>query len=333
MEVNKLDSREVLLMLFGLPLMVTLIVLLSIAVGHYVTTRSDRPTNVTVSAPAVSIPAPQVHLTAPAPKIDVNVPQAAPPVVNVSTPPAKVTVLDRREYNPQPVPPTQPVPPLHAAPDFNALVSPVRLTAAPAQNSDALPAPADPASATSAAPSTPAQNTATQPGESRTDNPDNNADNSGNAGTQDLQSIPVSAEQHKSSANTPRSRRVNFSEEELTLDTLYRYAEKYIDSYCRKNKLDPVQEGLKWNRKWKQNVEQAIADNIDTSEQTYINRMVLQKRDCFDIEKANPDQIVEGCRIMLRYRDGQLAWLQAMRDAATNENIKKTLVFLAAGAP
>mgnify|MGYP003394625205 CR=1 FL=1 len=70
MEVNKLESREVLTMLFGLPIMVTMIVLASIAVGHVVTARSDRPTNVTVAAATPNL---QVNVpTAPAPNIHVD---------------------------------------------------------------------------------------------------------------------------------------------------------------------------------------------------------------------------------------------------------------------
>ena len=50
-----------------------------------------------------------------------------------------------------------------------------------------------------------------------------------------------------------------------------------------------------------------------------------------DEADLNDEKICEACRIMLRYRDGQLAWLQAMKDALTNENLKKTMAFLAQG--
>ena len=50
MEVSKLEGREVLTMLFGLPIMITVIVLASITVGHIVTVRSNIPTQVNVSA-------------------------------------------------------------------------------------------------------------------------------------------------------------------------------------------------------------------------------------------------------------------------------------------
>ena len=275
MEVNKLESREVLVMLFGLPVMVTIIVLASIAVGHLVTARSDRPTNVTVSAatPKVDVnvpqgPAPVITVT---PKVDVNVPQAPPPAVNISAPPAVVTVLDRRAEETEP-------------PDETPI--------------QALPQPGAMPAVVPAAPSSPAEAP---------------------------KATPVSApvEGNKTSRL--------LKDEELTLDTLYAYAERYVESYCRKNKLDAQAESRKWNERWKQRVDQAINDGTDSSEQTFINRTVVAKRNCFDLEKATPEQIVEGCRMMLRYRDGQLAWLQAMKDAITQENMKKTLVFLAAG--
>src|SRR5438128_65286 len=103
MEVNKLESREVLIMLFGLPVMITLIVLVSIGVGHWVTTRSDRPTNVTVSPsqPKIEVnvpqgPAPQVNVSSAPPSVAVNVPSAPPPTINVTPPPAVVTVIPGR---------------------------------------------------------------------------------------------------------------------------------------------------------------------------------------------------------------------------------------------
>jgi len=276
MEVNKLETREVLVMLFGFPVMVTTIVLASIGVGHLVTTRSDRPTNVTVSAatPKIDVnvpqgPVPQVNVSAP--RVDVNVPQMQPPAVNVTTPPAVVTVLDRRAEETEPLDAT----PLHTLPN----PADIKKGATPRTHIDAPKA------------------------------------------------IPVSAP----AENNKTSVRPGATTEDLSLDTLYRYAERYVESYCKKNSLDAPVEMKQWNERWKQRVEQAIADGTDSSEQTFINRTVVAKRNCFDLEKASPEQIVEGCRIMLRYRDGQLAWLQAMKDAITQENMKKTLVLLAAG--
>lgn len=260
MEVTKIESSDVWKVVFGLPIMLTLIVLASIYTGHYITTLSDRPTNVHVASAApkidVNVPqalAPHVTVSPSIAKIDVNVPNQPAPIINVSTPPAVVTVLDKRE----------PEKPIAAPPVPKAAPAPIPV-AAPA-----------PANGSAVAPS--------------------------------------------------------FKDEDLTLDTLYLYAEKYVESYCQKNNLDPVKEKEVWFKKWKQASDQAITDGTDSSEQSYINRVVIQKRDCFDIEKATPAQIAEGCRIMLRYRDGKMAWLQALKDAATNEHLKKTLVFLAAG--
>ena len=266
MEVTKIENSDVWKLLFGLPIMLALIVLVSISVGHLITARSDRPTNVQVSAAAPKIdvnvpsaPAPHVTVSPSQAKIDVNVPAQTAPIVHVSTPPAVVTVLEK--IKPEPL--FAPVP----------------------TESKSSPEPVVP----KAVPMPP-------------------------------KTVP------KEAVTVPA-----FKDEDLTLDTLYLYAEKYVESYCKKNSLDPATEKDRWLKKWKQSSDQAVTDGIDSSEQSYIDRIVVQKRDCFDIEKATPEQIVEGCRIMLRYRDGKLAWLKALRDAATNEHMKKTLVFLAAG--
>ncbi|HYG74269.1 MAG TPA: hypothetical protein VEK08_04615 [Planctomycetota bacterium] len=290
MEVNKLESKEVLIMLFGLPVMVTIIVLASIGVGHWVTTRSDRPTNVHVAAasPKVEVnvpqaPAPQVNVSSVPPNVDVKVPPAPPPTINVTTPPPVVTVVNRTEERAEARPAAKPAAKPEAKP---AVAEPAPPTTAPAL----IPVKAEPAK-------------------------------------NDPQPIKASYAPETSNPVQPTI----WKDEDLTLDTLYKYAEKYIESYCQKRNLDPVAENKKWLNKWQQNVEQAIKDNTDQDEQSYINRIAITKRECFDIEKATPEKIVEGCRIMLRYRDGQFAWLQAMKDAVTSENMKKTLVFLAAG--
>jgi len=264
MQVNQLEGSEVRLYLFGFPIMVTLIVLTSMFIGHVITTRSDRPTNVVVTpaVPKIDVnvpqgPAPRVEVTAATPRVDVNVPQAAPPTINVSTPPAVVTVIREGEKVEKPVM----TPPVQVKPVVVPMQSPAS-TLAPDKKVNAAPA---------------------------------------------------------------------FRDDELTLDTLYRYAEKYIESYCRKNGLDVAAEGERWNKKWQRSLDQAMADNTDSGEQSFINRVAVEKRTCFDIEKATPEQVVEGCRIMLRYRDGKLAWLKAMQDAVTSDGLKKTLVFLAAG--
>lgn len=139
-----------------------------------------------------------------------------------------------------------------------------------------------------------------------------------------LAPIPVKAEEPQKTSAVP-------AEENLTLDTLYKYAERYIRSYCEKNSTDYETEQNKWLKKWQQSLQTAINDGIDADEQAYLSRIVIQQRDCFDIEKAAPEKICQGCRLLLRYRDGRLELLQAMKDALTGENIKKTMSFLAAG--
>jgi hypothetical protein len=305
MEVNKLESKEVLIILFGLPVMITLIVLASIGVGHVVTTRSDRPTNVTVAAatPTIEVnvpqqPAPKIQVSATVPNVDVNVPQALPPTINVTTPPAVVTVLERGEKSSAKLVSTE------------AVEKTIPVTASPDTTTN--------------------DNKAIKPTETKpAETPPNLTPESG--------SPAPSSEPSKKTSDAPTgssgvAQKLNVRDEDLTLETLYDYAEKYIESYCQKNNLDVSSESTKWMKRWNQGVEQAIRDNTDSDEQSYINRVTITKRECFDIEKATPEKIVEGCRIMLRYRDGQFAWLKAMRDAVTNESLKKTLVFLSAGA-
>jgi len=119
-------------------------------------------------------------------------------------------------------------------------------------------------------------------------------------------------------------------DEDISLDSFYALMTKYIDAYSSKKGLNPTEENKRWMKRWMDNVEQAMADG-DSSEQQYINRVTIAKRDCFNIEKAEVSKVVEGCRILLRYRDGGFTWLSAMREALTRENLKKTLVFLNAG--
>lgn len=137
--------------------------------------------------------------------------------------------------------------------------------------------------------------------------------------------LPVKTEKTSSATTLP-------IDEETSIDTLYKTAESYIASYCAKNKLDSAAENRKWNAKWQSRVEQAINDNTDSSEQNYINRTVIAERANFLMDKATPEQIVEACRLFLRYRDGGFTMLAAMNEALTKDNLKKTVVFLAAGA-
>lgn len=149
---------------------------------------------------------------------------------------------------------------------------------------------------------------------------------------------PTTNPSHSEAAPAPspvqvvaKPEQVVFRTEDLTLGTLYQYAEKYIDSYCTKNHLDARAEAIRWNRSWQSQLDTALADGSANDEQAFMNRIIVNKRDCLDLERATPEKIVEGCRLMLRYRDGNLTLLQALQDQVTGENLRKGLVFLAAG--
>jgi hypothetical protein len=115
-KVATIQSRHILWMAFGLPLMTAAISMGSMYLGHLITTQSDRPTNVVVqpaqSAVQVNVPQAkppvievrpseaqvQVHVPQSAPPtVTVTTPQAAPPNITVNPPPATVTVIERKE--------------------------------------------------------------------------------------------------------------------------------------------------------------------------------------------------------------------------------------------
>lgn len=151
------------------------------------------------------------------------------------------------------------------------------------------------------------------------------------ASANDMQPTPVSIPIKPEKAQGSSMVLPPAAKEEITIESLYSNAEKYIASYCLKKGLDVSAEAKRWNTTWQKGVDQAMIDNTDSSEQSYINRVVLAKRSNFDMEKASPDQIVEACRLFLRYRDARLQMLNAMNDALTKENLEKTVAFLAAG--
>ena len=298
------ENKHIVLMAFGLPLMTSVIVAASMYAGHVLTTRSDRPTNVTVSAQA--------------PRIDVNVPQAVPPTIQVASalpaitvqvpqsPPANVTV-----NTPQAAPP-------------NITISPATPTVTVIQREVGT------GRQTPIAADEPKLNdlqSAALTIEKSSGAPANSAE-----GSRRNMTVPIIEALALNELNNKDSAGVRTQvPAQPTLDTLYQLATSYIDSYCKKQGLDPIAENRKWYKKWKSGLDQAVADNIDSGEQSYINRVVIAKRDYFNIERATPERVVEACRLMLRYRDGQLAWLQAMKDAMTADNLRKTVAFLAVG--
>lgn len=287
-------SGRVLCLAFGLPLMTTAIVLGSMYVGHIITTQSDRPPKIDINVPQQAPP-----------KVDINVPQQAPPNIEVSTTAPRVDV-----HVPAAPPPAVTVTaPATPAPNITVNPAPPTVTIIDRRDLDKIPEKEKTSGAaeksTSAAEPPPASVAPAGP-----------AKPAGNV------TVPVLPP-----AGPPKSS----LDEDPTLETLYVCATQYIEAYCRKRGLDPSVEGKRWHDRWRANLDQAVAENIDSGEQSYINRVVLTKRDYFDLDRATPEKIVEACRILLRYRDGQLAWLQAMKDAMTKENLKKTVTFLAAG--
>jgi hypothetical protein len=113
------------------------------------------------------------------------------------------------------------------------------------------------------------------------------------------------------------------AEADVSIDSLYSCAEKYIETQCKKTGLDPVAENAKWLKKWQGRITDSGLD-----EQELLNRTIVDSRDCFDVQKATPEKIVEACRLMLRYRDAKLQWLQALKDAVTHDNLQKTIAVL-----
>lgn len=138
--------------------------------------------------------------------------------------------------------------------------------------------------------------------------------------------VPVSVPKPDKTSALPLSK-----EEEVTLDSLYKNAENYISSYCVKNGVNAEGESKAWTTKWLAKVETAVRDGSVSDEQAYINRYVVDNSSSFNMDKAPPDRVVEACRVLLRYRDARLTMLSAMNEALTKENLKKTVVFLAAG--
>lgn len=107
MQANSEDRGTLIISWSGAVLM-TALILLSVGVGHYITARSNVPTEVHV-APAVavnaSIPKIEVHVPKqeiPAPIVEVRVPKSEP-VINVQAAPATVQVITRAvEVKPEP---------------------------------------------------------------------------------------------------------------------------------------------------------------------------------------------------------------------------------------
>lgn len=262
MQAN-LEGNDVKYFAFGVPIMVALIVLGSVAMGAWLSNASHVPTEVRVAAasPSVNVntPAPRVenNISAAVPNVSVNVPTQAAPVVNVTTAQPLVKFYDQGGVEkPEKFEPKAQEKPL-----------------APAV-------------------------------------------------------VPVSAPDKQHSSSSPArimSPIAPPKDEEATLDALYKNAEIYISAFCTKNGLQEDATGKKWEREWKDKVG-------DASEQVYINSWVVDHQNYFDMDKAKPEQVVEACRILLRYRDQNFAMLAALNKALMDsDNIRKTVAFLKAG--
>jgi hypothetical protein len=110
-----------------------------------------------------------------------------------------------------------------------------------------------------------------------------------------------------------------------SIDVLYKYADSYLTRFCEQRGLDASSEAKRWNTAW----ESRLADHADTSEQVVMNNVCVEKRNNFKVDSATPEQIAEGCRLLLRCRDHNLALLSAMQEAATPDNLRKTITVLA----
>ena len=103
----------------------------------------------------------------------------------------------------------------------------------------------------------------------------------------------------------------------VTIQDVYRAAENYIADYCKHSGKDPEAESKKWLAVWSDRVKEA------GDEQRLANEVLIQKRGGFDVSSAKSAEIVEVCRLMLRYRDAKLALPAVFKEAVTAENLYK----------
>jgi hypothetical protein len=270
MDTNSEVSTKPLLLLFiVIPIMVTILVLSSVFVGYYVSSHSRVATPIQIM-PATA----DVHINNPEPKVTITMPNMIPPKVEVNIPPSQPTV-------------NVSTPP--------AIVTMVRASDSYQEKKEKIEAP---------------KPEAPKPEEPKPEEP--------------KPEEPVKV----NSVEPP----TNIINENTTIDDLYRAAEKYLEAYCLKKGLNPKKESERWYFNWKSRLKQAQHDSIDTDEQSFINRMVVDNSDYFDKDNATPEKIVEGCRILLRYRDGNLKLYSKLNNKLMkDDNLKKALTFLVAG--
>lgn len=108
------------------------------------------------------------------------------------------------------------------------------------------------------------------------------------------------------------------------IEDLYGLADKFISCYCMCRSIDETEFRSKWLKKYTNGLDTAMMDD-NTTEQSYINRLVIAKRGCFNLDKASKEDVIEACFILLRFRDTNLTILSALRDKATPDMLLKAV--------
>lgn len=103
----------------------------------------------------------------------------------------------------------------------------------------------------------------------------------------------------------------------VTMNDIYPAAEIYVKKWCEKNGKDNVSEHKRWFDVWNSRVTER------GDEQIVANSALIEKSDAFRIDKAKPNDVVEVCRIMLRFRDAKLAIPTVFKTYVTADNLLK----------
>lgn len=111
----------------------------------------------------------------------------------------------------------------------------------------------------------------------------------------------------------------------VTILDIYPLCEKFIDEYISKLGKDPKIEQKRWLDLWNSKVAE-IGD-----EQRAANESLINRRSAFKVDTAKTDEIVEVCRVMLRYRDAKLSIPSAFKEVMTADNLFKLKNYLAKG--
>ncbi|MBI3832517.1 MAG: hypothetical protein HY291_23545 [Planctomycetes bacterium] len=112
---------------------------------------------------------------------------------------------------------------------------------------------------------------------------------------------------------------------QITINDLFPIAERFVGDYCKKCNLDVAAEDRKWMDAWNSRVKE------EGDEQVLANRVLIEKRESFNVEKAKPEQVVEACRLMLRYRDAKLSLPTVFKENVTAGALLKIKRYLETG--